>query len=82
MVDIDNFLNEFNSTFEEKNKNQIINRYRIWLNISDVCDLGCIYCSSFCDIQSAKQTKFITLENAIERLNTPFNELNKNKHKN
>lgn len=81
MLDIDNFLNEFNSTFDEKNKNQIINRNRIWLNISDVCDLSCIYCSSFCDMKNAKKNNYMTLDTAINCINNALNEFNTKKLK-
>ena len=81
MVDMDKFLKEFNETFDEKNKCEIINRHRIWLNVSDVCDLSCIYCSSFCDIKSAKKTNFMTLDTAIKSINNALEEFNTNKLK-
>lgn len=81
MVDMEKFLKEFNDTFEEKNKCEIINRHRIWLNVSDVCDLSCIYCSSFCDIKSAKKTNFMTLDTAIKSINNAIEEFKTNKLK-
>lgn len=56
-MDIENFLLKFNTENQIK-QNEKIKRYRIWLNITDVCDLSCIYCSSFCDYKETKKYNY------------------------
>lgn len=62
-MEIEEFLTKFNEMSITK-KTEKAKRYRIWLNITEVCNLSCIYCSSFCDEKQAKIKSMMDFETA------------------
>ena len=79
-MDIENFLINFNKENQIKQKEKI-KRYRIWLNITDICDLSCIYCSSFCDLKGKKVKTMMDFETAKKSIHNALDEFNTKKLK-
>lgn len=63
------FLKDYNRNNNNNIMNEKNNRMKkIWLNISDICDLKCIYCSSYCDDEERERTPIMTYETAKESI--------------
>ena len=79
-MNIEEYLIDFNKENKIKQKSKIT-RYRIWLNITDVCDLSCIYCSSFCDVKDKKKKTMMDFETAKNSIHDALSEFNTKKLK-
>lgn len=75
MKNVIEFLEKFSLTDDKKNKP--IGR-RIWLNVTDECDLCCVYCSSFCDINKKGKYSLMSFEIAKNSIETALNKFGVN----